>query len=305
MFAVQAWKTRRFWRRSGAGNSILRSRRPGRRSAGSSVSARFVAMMTLTFVDWSKPSIWLRSSSRIRWTSRSAPVCASKRFVAMASISSMKMMQGAFFFASPKRLRMRDAPTPTNISTNSEPDVEMKGTPASPATARANSVLPVPGGPMRRQPLGSLPPRRVKRVGSLRNMTISSSSCLASSTPMTSENRLSLFSAVCTAVDAAPRRLDMPRSSMSAPKALNAMKATASTRSVRQSCWRQPAWTTATCTGFAAVPAAPSAAAAPTGGTKDVDAPAKAPPRPWAPRRRRAARRGAPSPRPWPARTAP
>ena len=33
---------------------------------------------TLTFVFWSKPSIWLRSSSRMRCTSRSAPVCESK-----------------------------------------------------------------------------------------------------------------------------------------------------------------------------------------------------------------------------------
>ena len=40
-----------------------------------------------------------------------------------------------------------DAPTPTNISTKSEPEIEKNGTPASPATARASSVLPVPGGP--------------------------------------------------------------------------------------------------------------------------------------------------------------
>ena len=49
-------------------------------------------------------------------------------------------MHGAFFLASPKSERMRAAPTPTNISTNSEPDAEMNGTPASPATARARSV---------------------------------------------------------------------------------------------------------------------------------------------------------------------
>ena len=45
------------------------------------------------------------------------------------------------------RSRTRDAPTPTNISTKSEPEIEKNGTPASPATARASSVLPVPGGP--------------------------------------------------------------------------------------------------------------------------------------------------------------
>eukprot|EP00965_Chrysotila_dentata_P219516 6191194-Pleurochrysis_carterae.AAC.1 len=66
---------RRFSRRPGIGNSILRSSRPGRRSAGSSVSARLVHMITLTLTDWSKPSICVSSSIRMRCTSRSAPVC--------------------------------------------------------------------------------------------------------------------------------------------------------------------------------------------------------------------------------------
>ena len=46
------------------------------------------------------------------------------------------------------------APTPTNISTKSEPEIEKNGTPASPATARASSVLPVPGGPYSNTPFG-------------------------------------------------------------------------------------------------------------------------------------------------------
>lgn len=41
---------------------------------------------------------------------------------------------------------------PANISTKSEPTMEMKGTLASPATALASKVLPVPGGPYRRAP---------------------------------------------------------------------------------------------------------------------------------------------------------
>eukprot|EP00970_Alexandrium_tamarense_P018019 scaffold13280_cov69-Alexandrium_tamarense.AAC.1 len=52
------------------------------------------------------------------------------------------MMQGAFFLACENTSRTREAPTPTNISTNSEPEIEMKGTPASPATALARRVLP-------------------------------------------------------------------------------------------------------------------------------------------------------------------
>lgn len=46
MYGLLTWKTRRFWRLSGKGNSIFLSRRPGRSSAGSSVSARLVAMIT-------------------------------------------------------------------------------------------------------------------------------------------------------------------------------------------------------------------------------------------------------------------
>ncbi len=41
-----------------SGNSILRSRRPGRSSAGSSVSALLVTIITFTLTVWSKPSIW-------------------------------------------------------------------------------------------------------------------------------------------------------------------------------------------------------------------------------------------------------
>ena len=59
----------------------------------------------------------------------------------------MKTIQGAFFLACSKRSLTLLAPTHTNISTNSEPDIEKKGTPASPATAFASNVFPVPGGP--------------------------------------------------------------------------------------------------------------------------------------------------------------
>ena len=59
----------------------------------------------------------------------------------------MKMMHGLACLACSKRSRTREAPTPTNISTKSEPEMEKNGTPASPATERASSVFPVPGGP--------------------------------------------------------------------------------------------------------------------------------------------------------------
>ena len=70
----------------------------------------------------------------------------------------MKIIHGASFCASLNKSLTLDAPTPTNISTKSEPAREKNGTLASPATAFARSVLPVPGGPTRSAPFGSLAP---------------------------------------------------------------------------------------------------------------------------------------------------
>ena len=55
-----------------------------------------------------------------------------------------------------------------------------------PATARARSVLPVPGGPTIRTPLGIRAPTWTNFSGSRRNWTTSANSSLASSTPATS-----------------------------------------------------------------------------------------------------------------------
>jgi hypothetical protein len=72
----------------------------------------------------------------------------------------MNTIDGADSFACAKRSRTRDAPTPTIASTNSDADNEKNGTSASPATARASSVFPVPGGPESKTPWGILPPSR-------------------------------------------------------------------------------------------------------------------------------------------------
>ena len=64
--------------------------------------------------------------------------------------------------------------------------MEKKGTPASPATALASSVLPVPGEPTSRAPLGSRAPMAVYLPGLWRKSMISSSDSLASSWPATS-----------------------------------------------------------------------------------------------------------------------
>ena len=82
-------------------------------------------------------------------------------------------MQGEWRLAWSNRSRTRLAPTPTNISTNSEPEIEKKGTPASPETALASRVLPVPGGPTSSTPLGMRAPSWMNFCGSRRNSTTS------------------------------------------------------------------------------------------------------------------------------------
>src|SRR5680860_1031388 len=153
----------------GSGTTIWRSNRPGRCSAGSSTSGRLVAAMITTPALPSKPSIspssWLRVCSR----SSCPPPRPAPRLRPMESSSSMNTMQGALALAVLNRSRTRLAPTPTNISMKSEPVTVMKGTPASPAVARASSVLPVPGGPTSSMPLGTSAPALRNLSGSRRN----------------------------------------------------------------------------------------------------------------------------------------
>jgi hypothetical protein len=96
------------------------------------------------------------------------------------------MIEGACLRAVENRSRTREAPTPTNISMKSEPVTERKGTPASPATARASRVLPVPGGPTSSTPFGIFAPICLNTVGSRRKSTTSLISCLTPMDPATS-----------------------------------------------------------------------------------------------------------------------
>ena len=83
----------------------------------------------------------------------------------------MKIMAGDFYRAIPKRSLTREAPTPTNISTKSEPEVGINGTPAYPAQALASIVFPVPGGPESMTPLGILAPNFLYFSGFFRKST--------------------------------------------------------------------------------------------------------------------------------------
>mmetsp|Transcript_16130 Transcript_16130/g.50452 ORF Transcript_16130/g.50452 Transcript_16130/m.50452 type:complete len:201 (-) Transcript_16130:1327-1929(-) len=177
--------------RSGRSTSMDRSKRPGRSSALSSRSARLVPASTTTGSESVVPKPSISTSRAFSVFSRSSlpPARPDDRDRPMASISSMKTTDGAAFLACLNRSRTRDGPTPTNISRNSEPDVTKKGTPASPAAALASNVLPVPGGPANRAPLGILAPSVVYFSGFLRKSTNSCTSIFASGRPATSVNR--------------------------------------------------------------------------------------------------------------------
>ena len=167
--------------RSGGETATRRSKRPGRSRAWSSTSGRLVAPMTITLVFESKPSISVRIWFSV--CSRSSlpplnPATPEVRERPIASSSSMKTMAGAASLACLNRSRTRDAPTPTMASTNSDAAIEKNGTSASPATARASSVLPVPGGPESSTPCGMRPPSLRYFSGWRRKSTTSVSSCL-------------------------------------------------------------------------------------------------------------------------------
>ena len=183
-------------RTSGRPTVTLRSKRPGRRIAGSRISTRFVAAITIIPSLIPNPSIstsiWFNVCSRSSWP----PPSPLPRRLATASISSINTIHGAFFFASSNKSRTREAPTPTNISTKSEPEMLKNGTPASPATAFAKRVLPVPGGPTIKTPFGILAPSFVYFVGSDKKSTISSNCSFSSTSPATSANVFTLSSGI-------------------------------------------------------------------------------------------------------------
>ena len=137
------------------------------------MSGRLVAAIITMPSVASKPSIsesiWLSVCSRSSWP----PPSPAPRLRPIESISSTKMIARPILRAVWNRSRTRLAPTPTNISMKSEPVTDRNGTPASPATARAMSVLPVPGGPTSRTPLGMRAPISRERSGVLRKSTTS------------------------------------------------------------------------------------------------------------------------------------
>ena len=145
------------------------------------MSGRLVAAIITMPSVVSKPSIsesiWLSVCSRSSWP----PPRPAPRLRPIESISSTKMIARPILRAVWNRSRTRLAPTPTNISMKSEPDTDRNGTPASPATARAMRVLPVPGGPTSSTPLGMRAPISPNFSGIFRKSTTSRISCFTPS----------------------------------------------------------------------------------------------------------------------------
>ena len=151
---------------SASGRSILifTSSRPGRRIAGSIMSSRFEAPMTMTFSRPSTPSISARSwGTIVVSTSEDTP---EPRVRKIESISSKNTITGvpalAFSRARWKISRMCRSVSPTNLLSSSGPLMLRKNarpsSGSSPrclaiffasefATAFAMSVFPQPGGP--------------------------------------------------------------------------------------------------------------------------------------------------------------
>jgi len=100
--------------------------------------ATYCSQVTSTAID--KSEFWLPHLSSLELI---PPLVLAK-----ASSSSMKIIQGEFVAPRWNRSLTLAAPRPTNISTKSLAEQEIKATPDSAATARASSVLPVPDGPV-------------------------------------------------------------------------------------------------------------------------------------------------------------
>mmetsp|Transcript_26314 Transcript_26314/g.84979 ORF Transcript_26314/g.84979 Transcript_26314/m.84979 type:complete len:231 (-) Transcript_26314:1216-1908(-) len=159
---------------------MRRSKRPGRSSAASIRSGRFVAAMTTTAWSLRTPSISCSS-----WLSTRDPTWAPPdRAGASASISSKKTMEGAAARALWKSAATWRSDSPTHLERSSGPLTARKDVCASAASALAASVLEQPGGPYSKTPRGGRIPSRAK-AGPWRSghTTASTSACLSSGCP--------------------------------------------------------------------------------------------------------------------------
>ena len=142
--------------RSGSSTGMRRSKRPGRSSAGSSDSGRFVAAR---YHDALRRVEAVHLGQQLVEGLLALVVAAVAAAVALFAYRVYLVDEDDAGRLLVRLLEEGRAPSPRpcrrTSRTNSLPDIEKKGTCASPATARASRVLPVPGGPTSSAPLGS------------------------------------------------------------------------------------------------------------------------------------------------------
>mmetsp|Transcript_22520 Transcript_22520/g.52515 ORF Transcript_22520/g.52515 Transcript_22520/m.52515 type:complete len:219 (-) Transcript_22520:209-865(-) len=153
-----------------------------RRAASSSSCGLFVAPMTRTRAadEVPTPSNCTRNSV----FSRLLASCSdSERAPRIESTSSMKMTAGCSSVATANKARTSFSPCPCHFEVREEAEIEKNVQLASVATAFASKVLPVPGGPNNKSPLGGerMPVKRSGRDAG--RITISSSVFLATERP--------------------------------------------------------------------------------------------------------------------------
>ena len=181
--------------KSGTGIVICLSNLPGLNNALSSISGLFVAANTIIVSSELNPSISTNNWFKVWLFSVSAPLF-DVLLAPIASISSIKTIHGDNFLAFSNNFLTLEAPSPANISINSEPLIDINGTLASPAIAFAINVFPVPGLPYKSTPFGIFAPIFVNFSGLFKKSTISTSSSFSSSKPATSLNFIFVFLSV-------------------------------------------------------------------------------------------------------------
>ncbi len=124
--------------------------------------------MMLSFI--SKPSISTRSWFRVCSRSSFPPPKPAPLWRPTASISSMKMMHGEFCLAWANRSRTREAPTPTNISTKSEPEIAEEGHPGLAGHGPRQQRLAGAGRAEQQHALGDARPELLELLGVLEEL---------------------------------------------------------------------------------------------------------------------------------------
>ena len=172
----------------GASTLMCLSNLPGLMRPGSMMSGLLVAAMIATSSNSSRPSISVNNWFTTRLVTPESPDSAPLE-LAIESISSKKITVGAVCLAFLKTSLTPFSDSPTHLDKSSGPLIAMKLASLSFATAFASMVLPVPGIPYNKVPLGGLTPNSLNLSGYFKgHSTASFNSCLASSNPPTSSH---------------------------------------------------------------------------------------------------------------------